>query len=59
MGVIEILMERREKKGIEKGIEKGIYQRNLEIALEMKKDKFPVERIAKITGLPIQEIEAL
>lgn len=59
MGVIEILMERREKKGIERGMERGIYQRNLEIALEMKKDKFPIDRIAKITGLQISEIEAL
>lgn len=51
MGVIEILMERREKK--------GRYQEALKIAIEMKKDKFPIEKIAKITGLPIKEVEAL
>ncbi|MEQ7799797.1 hypothetical protein ABDJ41_08275 [Pedobacter sp. ASV1-7] len=59
MGVIEILMERREKQGIEKGIEKGIYQRSLEIAREMKKDKFPVDKISKFTKLSIEEIEKL
>lgn len=31
----------------------------LEIAREMKKDKFPIETIAKLTKLPVKEIEAL
>ena len=48
---IEIGME----KGIEKGMEKGMQK----VAVEMLKDKEPIEKIIKFTGLSQQEIEAL
>ncbi len=63
MGIIEALkiLDREEgiEIGIEKGIEKGRHEEALEIAREMKKDQFPVDKIIKITKLTIQEIEAL
>ncbi|MBB5438575.1 putative transposase/invertase (TIGR01784 family) [Pedobacter sp. AK017] len=63
MGVKEILLERRKKEGIEIGIEQGEaigrHAEALEIAREMKKDKFPIEKIAKLTKLPVEEIQAL
>jgi predicted transposase/invertase (TIGR01784 family) len=42
-----------EEKGIKKGIEKGIRK----VAMEMLKDGISVERVARITGLEIQELE--
>lgn len=51
MGIIEtIKMQERQE---------GRHEEALEIALEMKKDKFPIEKIAKLTKLTIKEIEAL
>jgi predicted transposase/invertase (TIGR01784 family) len=47
------------EKGREEGIEKGRHVEALEIAYEMKKDKFPVEKIAKLTKLSVEEIESL
>lgn len=55
------------KKGFQTGIEKGIQQGEirgrheeaLEIAFEMKKDQFPIEKIAQLTKLPIEEIQGL
>lgn len=47
------------RRGEIKGIEKGRYEEALEIAFELKKDKFPVEKIAKYTGLSIEEIQSL
>ena len=51
MGIIETIkmQERRE----------GRHEEALEIAREMKKDKFPIEQIAKLTKLTIEEIKAL
>lgn len=63
MGVKEILLERRKREGIEIGIEKGQaigrHAEALEIAREMKKDKFPIETIVKLTKLTIEEIQSL
>ncbi|SMC44930.1 RpnC/YadD family protein [Pedobacter africanus] len=55
MGIIETIkmQERRE------GIAEGRHEEALEIAREMKKDKFPTETIAKLTKLSIKEIEEL
>ncbi|ACU03966.1 hypothetical protein [Pedobacter heparinus] len=47
------------RRGEIKGEIKGRYEEAMEIALEMKKDKFPIEKIAKYTGLTIEEIQAL
>lgn len=55
MGIIETLkmQERREGKM------EGRHEEALEIAREMKKDKFPIETISKLTKLSIDEIKAL
>jgi len=47
------------KIGIKEGKAKGRHEEALDIALEMKKDKFSLEIIAKLTKLSIKEIEAL
>lgn len=67
MGTEEYLLQKREAEGIQKGIETGIeqgeakgrHEEALEIAFEMKKDQFPMETIAKLTKLPIEEIAKL
>jgi predicted transposase/invertase (TIGR01784 family) len=46
-------------KGLEEGIVEGEHKKALEIALEMKKEGFPVEQIGKFTKLPVEEIEQL
>lgn len=55
MDIIEILkmQERREGKL------EGRHEEALEIAREMKKDQFPIEKIMKLTKLTFQEIEKL
>jgi predicted transposase YdaD len=45
--------------GVKKGKAEGRHEEALEIAREMKKDKFPIEQIAKLTKLSRKEIEAL
>jgi predicted transposase YdaD len=63
MGIIETLkmQERREGKleGKLEGEALGRHAEALEIAREMKKDKFPLETIVKLTKLTTKEIEAL
>ncbi|MNX74277.1 hypothetical protein D3C86_1057110 [compost metagenome] len=59
MGVIEVLRMQERREGIAEGIEQDRHEEALEIAREMKKDKFPIEQIAKLTKLSIKEIEAL
>jgi predicted transposase/invertase (TIGR01784 family) len=55
MGIMEAVREQILDEGIEQGIGKGIAQ----IAIEMKKDLFPIEQISKLTKLSLEEIEAL
>lgn len=45
--------------GVKIGRKKGRREEALEIAQEMKKDKFPVEKIAKFTKLSVEEIVSL
>ncbi|MNL06430.1 hypothetical protein D3C87_1270650 [compost metagenome] len=59
MGTEEYLLDRFKREGIAEGEAKGRHEEALEIAREMKKDKFPIEQIAKLTKLSIKEIEAL
>lgn len=59
MGVIEIFKMREHEKGKLEGEVIGRHEEALEIAREMKKDKFSIETIAKLTKLPIEEIQAL
>ncbi len=44
-------------KGIEKGMEKGREEERLSIVLKMKSINIPVETIAEVTGLSVEEIE--
>lgn len=75
MGTEEYLLDRFKKEGIQEGFEIGIQKGikigikksrkegrravALEIAAEMKKDKFPIETISKLTKLSKKKIKAL
>jgi predicted transposase/invertase (TIGR01784 family) len=48
-----------EARGIEKGIEKGKTEEKMEIARAMLLDGDNIEKISKITGLTVKEIEKL
>ena len=52
-------MEKGMARGIEKGIEKGMKEAMLKIAQKMKSSGMPLESIAQMTELPLEEIEAL
>ena len=47
------------QQGLERGIDKGVYQKALETAKNLLAMNFPIENIAKVTGLSIKEVEAL
>ncbi len=47
------------EQGIEKGKIEGREENQLETAMKMKADSFPVEKISKYTGLSVEVIEAL
>jgi len=47
------------EEGFEKGLEEGKYQQKAEIALNLKSAGYPIEDIAAITGLSVQEINEL
>ena len=53
--MFETALKERDKKMIEQGIE----QNTLKLAKKMKDLGYSVEEIAKITGLSVQEINAL
>ncbi|SMC74721.1 conserved hypothetical protein (putative transposase or invertase) [Pedobacter africanus] len=55
MGTEEYLLDKFKKEGREE----GRHAEALEIAAEMKKDKFLIETISKLTKLSIEEIKAL
>lgn len=46
-------------KGLEKGKEEGKYQNQVNIARKMLEKKIPIEEIAEITELTVEEIKAL
>jgi predicted transposase/invertase (TIGR01784 family) len=48
-----------EKNGIEKGEAKGISQAMHKVALSLKKEGLPIETISRVTGLSIEEINAI
>lgn len=47
------------QEGMEKGMEKGRHEEALAIARELKSEGLTIEFIAKITKLPVEEIEKL
>ena len=57
----DIAVQREEslRIGIEQGFSDGAYQKAIETAKNLLAMKFPIENIAKATGLSIQEVEAL
>ncbi|MCB6993950.1 hypothetical protein LI177_10700, partial [bacterium 210820-DFI.6.37] len=52
-------IEEGKKAGIEEGRKSGIEENRRAIALEMKKDGMEPEQIARLTKLPLEEIEKL
>jgi predicted transposase/invertase (TIGR01784 family) len=64
MGLVqkEAIMETMtswEEKGLEKGLEQGLERATQTIALNMLKDNFPLEQITRLTGLTIEQLQAL
>ncbi|MCM1371302.1 MAG: hypothetical protein NC181_05410, partial [Clostridium sp.] len=47
------------EQGLEQGLERGIKQRNIEIAKNMLEEGSTIDFIAKVTELPIDQIEKL
>ena len=58
-GIEERGIEKGIKQGIEKGIEKGIAESRMETAVELMKEKFPMEKIARITRLSMEKLQEL
>ncbi len=59
MGIRELLLDRARHEGKLEGELKGELKKQLEIAREMKKDKFPIETIVRLTRLSAQQIKSL
>lgn len=57
----DIAVQREEslRIGIQQGFSDGSYQTKLETAKNLLTMNFPIESIAKATGLSVQEIETL
>ena len=47
------------EQGLQQGIEQGIEQGKLEIIRNMQKEGMGIELIAKLSGLPRQEVEEI
>ena len=58
-GIFMTVAEQLIEKGIEKGIKKGIEKGKIEDAKKMLIKKYPIDDIADITGLSVQEIKKL
>ena len=56
---IEVGILQGEIKGRQEGFVDGAYQKALETAKKLLAMNFPIENIAKVTGLSIKEVEAL
>lgn len=52
-------IERGIEQGMEKGIEEGIEQGKLEVARQMIAERLEPQLIAKVTGLPLEEINRM
>lgn len=55
----EGIEERGIEKGIKQGIEKGIAESRMETAIELMKERFPMEKIARITRLSMEKLQEL
>lgn len=47
------------KKGLKEGLEQGIEQGKLEVARQMIAKRLEPQLIAKVTGLPLEEINRM
>jgi hypothetical protein len=56
MGVIDILIEDAEIKGIEKGVGIGVEKKNTEIVGSLYTEGMPVEFIARVTKLSEEKV---
>ena len=45
-----------EKKGLQKGLQKGKQEGKVEVILEMYDDGFPVEKIARLVKMTVQDV---
>ncbi|HCI7678829.1 TPA: ISNCY family transposase, partial [Escherichia coli] len=63
MTMAEQLIAQGKQKGIQEGIQKGRQEGSQEaaenIARTMLQENFPADAVSRITGLPIEKIEAL
>lgn len=57
--VVDTSREEGYEEGMEKGMEKGKEKGKIEVAIELKKNKVPIEIIIQSTGLSKEEIEKL
>ncbi|MCH3958292.1 MAG: Rpn family recombination-promoting nuclease/putative transposase [Selenomonas sp.] len=55
----EVWLEEGIEKGIEKGMEKGAEKTRMELAVELMKEKFPMEKIVKLTKLSMDKLNEL
>lgn len=56
---IEKGMQKGIQKGIQKGMQKGIQKKAIETARALLNEKMPMEKIALISGLSVDEIKRL
>lgn len=63
MDVLEVIKKQEREKGKQEGklegLQEGKYKSMLSIAAEMKKEGFPIDKIAQFTKLSIQEIKQI
>ena len=55
----KIMQKRYYQQGEKNGEQMGARTKSLEIAKTLLKDGMPVEKIARITNLPVEEVAAL
>ena len=56
---VEWNMDKAKEVWLEEGIEKGIEKGHMETAIELMKEKFPLEKIAKVTKLSMEKLQEL
>ena len=56
---VEWNLDKAKKVWLEEGIEKGIEKGRMETAIEMLREKFPQEKIAKFTKLSVEKINEI
>jgi len=57
--MLDTVLEELEERGIKKGWAKGREEKSKEVAKNLIKINMPVEQIAQVTGLSLEEIQNL